>query len=196
MDSACGDSLQKPTGLENDNEDSVVVLNDSDKADFEEESEKETTKKEIAEKEDNQDNDDKTEKKKSENSSQTKKSDGQTSKQTKESKKKTTKSGSNKESKTAKKNKPKSSETSKKSNKSSKKGNESSKPKKDVVTISIVISSSEVPLGPTEIEIESGDKVLDVFYRATNQNGIQQSVRGAGGSAYIEGIAKDRKSVV
>ena len=62
-------------------------------------------------------------------------------------------------------------------------------PKKDTVTISIVINSNEVPLGATEIEIDPGDTVLDVFYRVTKKHGIQQSVRGSGGNAYIEGIA-------
>lgn len=65
----------------------------------------------------------------------------------------------------------------------------SEKPKKDTVTVMIKISSNEVPLSPTVVEIEPGDTVLDVFYRVTRTYKIQQSVRGSGTNAYIEGIA-------
>ncbi|WP_165767485.1 DUF4430 domain-containing protein [Tetzosporium hominis] len=60
----------------------------------------------------------------------------------------------------------------------------------DTVVFSIVVSSSEVPLAPVEVEIEKGDTVLDALIRVTKQYKIQMDYRGGqGASAYIEGIA-------
>lgn len=62
--------------------------------------------------------------------------------------------------------------------------------KKNTVVYSIVISSNEVPLPPTEVEMTDGETVLDVLIRVTKEKGIQMDYRGGrGGTAYVEGIA-------
>ncbi|MGG0670268.1 DUF4430 domain-containing protein [Lederbergia citrisecunda] len=66
------------------------------------------------------------------------------------------------------------------------------KPAKQVnqVVYSIVISSSEVPLQPTELEIEEGETVLSALIKMTKKHKIQMDYRGGqGATAYIEGIA-------
>jgi len=64
-----------------------------------------------------------------------------------------------------------------------------SKTTKNTLVYSIVISDSEVPLPPTEVEVKEGDSVLDVLIRITKEKGIQMDYRGGqGGSAYVEGI--------
>lgn len=61
---------------------------------------------------------------------------------------------------------------------------------KNSVIYSIVISSSEVPLAPTEIEINDGDTVLDALIKITRDKKIQMDYRGGqGATAYVEGIA-------
>ncbi|MFD1849449.1 DUF4430 domain-containing protein [Oceanobacillus bengalensis] len=63
---------------------------------------------------------------------------------------------------------------------------------KDTIVYSIVISTetNEIPLPPTEIEIEEGDTVLDALIEITREKKIQMDYRGGqGATAYIEGIA-------
>ncbi|GKV57384.1 hypothetical protein NCCP2222_33310 [Sporosarcina sp. NCCP-2222] len=65
-----------------------------------------------------------------------------------------------------------------------------STPETSKVVYSIVISSSEVPLPPTEMEIEEGDTVLDALIAITKKHKVQMDYRGGqGATAYIEGIA-------
>lgn len=65
-----------------------------------------------------------------------------------------------------------------------------STPAASKVVYSIVISSSEVPLPPTEMEIEEGDTVLDALIAITKKHKVQMDYRGGqGATAYIEGIA-------
>ncbi len=60
---------------------------------------------------------------------------------------------------------------------------------KDTIVLSIVISDSEIPLPPTEVEIEEGDTVLDVLIKMTKREKIQMDYRGGrGATAYVEGI--------
>lgn len=60
----------------------------------------------------------------------------------------------------------------------------------DTIVFSIVISSNEVPLAPVEMEIKEGDTVLDALIQITKTNKIQMDYRGGqGASAYVEGIA-------
>lgn len=63
-------------------------------------------------------------------------------------------------------------------------------PSSSKITQSIVISSSEVPLAPTEMDIKDGDTVLDALITITKKHKIQMDYRGGrGATAYIEGIA-------
>lgn len=57
------------------------------------------------------------------------------------------------------------------------------------IVFSIVISSSEVSLPPTEMEIKDGDSVLSALIAITKKHKVQMDYRGGqGASAYIEGI--------
>ena len=56
------------------------------------------------------------------------------------------------------------------------------------VKLSIVISSSEVPLSTTDIEISEGDSVFDALKRATSLHGIPLSYRSTSYGIYIDGI--------
>lgn len=59
----------------------------------------------------------------------------------------------------------------------------------NTIVFSIVISSNEVPLAPTEFTIEDGDTVLDALIAITKKYKIQMDYRGGQGSmAYVEGI--------
>lgn len=61
---------------------------------------------------------------------------------------------------------------------------------KNTIVYSIVISDSEIPLAPTEMEVKEGDTVLDALIRITKEKGIQMDYRGGqGATAYVEGIA-------
>ena len=63
-------------------------------------------------------------------------------------------------------------------------------PKKNTIVTSIVLSSSEIPLPPTEIEIKDGDTAFQTLVQITKANGIQMDYRGGqGATAYIRGIA-------
>lgn len=73
--------------------------------------------------------------------------------------------------------------------KSSTKKQTKTQKKKNTVVYSIVISSNEVPLPPTEVEITDGESVLDVLIKVTKAKEIQMDYRGGrGGTAYVEGI--------
>lgn len=62
--------------------------------------------------------------------------------------------------------------------------------KKSTIVFSIVISSTEIPLSPTEMEITDGDTVLNALIAITREKKIQMDYRGGqGASAYVEGIA-------
>ncbi|MFJ7934147.1 DUF4430 domain-containing protein [Sporosarcina sp. NPDC096371] len=66
---------------------------------------------------------------------------------------------------------------------------EQPEPKGDTIVYSIVISSTEVPLPATEMEITDGDTVLKALIAITKDKKIQMDYRGGqGGTAYIEGI--------
>lgn len=59
----------------------------------------------------------------------------------------------------------------------------------NTIVYSIVISADEIPLAPTEMEIEEGDTVFTALVNITKANKIQMDYRGGQGStAYIEGI--------
>lgn len=61
--------------------------------------------------------------------------------------------------------------------------------KADKIVYSIVISSSEVPLPATEMEIQEGDTVLQSLINITKSKKIQMDYRGGqGATAYVEGI--------
>ncbi|CAM3228865.1 DUF4430 domain-containing protein [Filibacter tadaridae] len=57
------------------------------------------------------------------------------------------------------------------------------------VVYSIVISGSEIPLAPTTMEIKDGDTVLKTLINITKKNKVQMDYRGGqGATAYVEGI--------
>ncbi len=59
----------------------------------------------------------------------------------------------------------------------------------NTITYSIVISSTEVPLPATEMEIKEGDTVLQALISITKAKAIQMDYRGGqGATAYVEGI--------
>ncbi|MFC0014323.1 MULTISPECIES: DUF4430 domain-containing protein [Allobacillus] len=62
--------------------------------------------------------------------------------------------------------------------------------KAQTIVHSIVISDSEIPLPPTEMEINDGFTVLDALIKITKAKKIQMDYRGGqGATAYVEGIA-------
>lgn len=62
-------------------------------------------------------------------------------------------------------------------------------PTSSKVVYSIVISSTEIPLAPTEMDIEDGDSVLSALIAVTKSKKIQMDYRGGqGATAYVEGI--------
>ena len=62
-------------------------------------------------------------------------------------------------------------------------------PVKNTIVHSIVISSNEIPLAPTEMEIEDGDTVLEALIVITMANKIHMDYRGGqGATAYIQGM--------
>lgn len=67
---------------------------------------------------------------------------------------------------------------------------EQPEPQAKTIVYSIMISPGEVPLPPTEMEINDGDTVLKALINITKKHKIQMDYRGGQGStAYIEGIA-------
>lgn len=67
---------------------------------------------------------------------------------------------------------------------------EESTKKGQTIVHSIVISDSEVPLPPTEMEIKDGFTVLNALIKITKAHKIQMDYRGGqGATAYVEGIA-------
>lgn len=64
-------------------------------------------------------------------------------------------------------------------------------PAANTITYSIVISeaTNEIPLPPTEMEITEGETVLNALIRITKDRKIQMDYRGGrGATAYVEGI--------
>ena len=62
-------------------------------------------------------------------------------------------------------------------------------PKSNTITYSIVISSTEIPLEATEMEITDGDTVLNALIAITKEKKVQMDYRGGqGATAYVEGI--------
>ncbi|WP_305849688.1 DUF4430 domain-containing protein [Sporosarcina sp. PTS2304] len=62
-------------------------------------------------------------------------------------------------------------------------------PKQSKIVYSIVISSTEVPLPPTEMVIKDGDTVLAALIDITRKHKVQMDYRGGqGATAYVEGI--------
>lgn len=67
--------------------------------------------------------------------------------------------------------------------------NESSVDNTIIHSITISEETEEVPLKPTNQEIEEGETLLDALIAITKSEGIQMDYRGGqGGSAYVEGI--------
>lgn len=63
-------------------------------------------------------------------------------------------------------------------------------PAKSKIVYSIVISSTEVPLPPAEMEITDGDTVLSTLIDITRKHKVQMDYRGGqGATAYVEGLA-------
>lgn len=188
--SACGLIEEKPTGVEeNGSKQGSVIVKDEAK----------DTNKNKKEKED------KTGKKKDklkEESTEVKEKDVSSEPDNRTSSPKNEQASKQPENKSSSKEKPEKKQASD-SNKSTKqsqkttnnKQSQSSKPKqttekkKKTVTISIKISSSEIPLSATEVEIQDGDKVLDVLNRVTKEKGIHRDVTGSGSRAYVAGLA-------
>ncbi|WP_078545990.1 DUF4430 domain-containing protein [Litchfieldia alkalitelluris] len=54
--------------------------------------------------------------------------------------------------------------------------------------VSITINGKETILSKTRVAYQSGDTVLKILQRVTKEKGIPLSVRGNGGTAYVEGI--------
>ena len=199
----CGSSLQKPTGLE-----STGEQQDDAEEVFEQISEESKTKDES--KEPKQDDAElgkeivDSEEKNNESSAVETKKDETVPKTSADHAKKTEKPAPSKSAGTSK-----SSETSNQPDKTTSKSaekpkekpkeqpkekpkeqpKEKPKPVKDTIVHSIVISSSEVPLPPTEMEIQKGDTVLQALISITMEKAIQMDYRGGqGASAYVQGL--------
>ena len=224
--SACGASLQKPTGLEDNNESTEVVENDSsnetenktkeqdskkDKADKKDKNVDKNDESEEEEEEEDKQGDDEEEKQTTQLAKEeTKEKQPKASNEAKKSNHQSTKSSTtNSDSSTSSNNVTKKESSSKpapkketSSNQSDNKETEQSKPKpkpkptpskpkeeKKTVTLSIKISSSEVPLGATQVTMNDGETVLDALNRITKEKGIHRDVTGGGSSAYVKGLA-------
>ncbi|MEZ7172844.1 DUF4430 domain-containing protein [Sporosarcina sp. OR05] len=85
--------------------------------------------------------------------------------------------------------KPTEKPTTKPSDKPATKPTPPAQPTSSKVVYSIVISSTEVPLAPTEMDIQDGDSVLSALIAITKSKKIQMDYRGGqGATAYVEGI--------
>jgi len=211
---ACGSSLEKPTGLENNNGNETtneVIENGNNSVDKKQESKedkqaKEDEKDKQKDKQAKKDNESDTKHSKSDKATGNevtkvekkadskndapkgeKNSTGSSSSLKKEAsppksadtvKEKTTKQ-TEKKSSTAK------SEPKKESQPKPKADKPPPKQSKKTVTLSIKISSSEVPLGATSVEINDGEKVVDALNRVTKAKGIHRDVAGG----YVKGLA-------
>ncbi len=206
---ACGSSLEKPTGLEGDENKQVETINDDERFDVDEDEKVEKNKKSeqtknheeeektTVEKESNDKKETKITKKEKDSQPSNKSSDTKTN-QEKGTKSKETSNQTNSSSTSNSKSDNNSTSNKAKSSKGTEK-NQTTKPSeqkekkqeetKKTVTQSIVISSNEVPLSATKTEINDEDTVLEVLIKVTKEKGIQMDYRGVGSSAYIEGIA-------
>lgn len=70
-------------------------------------------------------------------------------------------------------------------------GNQPSVPSEEIgyATVSIRISSSEVPLKPTATKLFAGETAFDVLQRAAEENGVALSYRQTEYGIYVDGIA-------
>lgn len=194
--SACGSTLEKPTGLENTENEQLqdeVVVEESDNAEVEVKEDTDTRKNED-EKSSDLNTDDKktdaasTEKSKNKNKTTNKPEKDSSAKEKGSSKNKSTSNDNSKSKQTD--NTSKSKEKPKK-NKEKIENNQKKTEKKDkkMVVQSVVISKDEVPLPPTEIEIKDGDTVLDALIAADQKHTLHLDFRGGQGSrAYVQGI--------
>lgn len=127
-------------------------------------------------------------KKDKKSSSQSKSSNAQSKKADKSSSKSTSKSNAKKEQKKSNEKPTKKPKQDKQENTSPQKP-EPEEPKKPTIVVSIVISSSEVPLSPTELEIEEGDTVMETLIAITKKHDVQMEYQGGQGAmAYVKGI--------
>ncbi|MEN2766878.1 DUF4430 domain-containing protein [Ornithinibacillus xuwenensis] len=202
--SACGSSLAKPTGLEENSEAQQVSEDEQTTVEKEEIEEtegnteadsvaedKNDTTSEANEKDRDQDSskptngavdegsaDSTTSDKQAESGTVNKSGDGNSEKSAQPKKEQPSKSDSTKETEPKKETKPESEEEPKEEKTA------------DTIVYSIVISDTEIPLPPTEMEVFEGDTVLDALIRITQEKKIQMDYRGGqGASAYVEGIA-------
>ncbi|GGB43853.1 hypothetical protein GCM10011409_21800 [Lentibacillus populi] len=200
----CEDSVKKPTGLEDDPGQEVSdSASDAKETDQKELKDKEKPKKSPSAK------DEEKQETKPSNSDDKSSSDDSTLSNQKNTGEKSNhvvnKNSSSNTDEEADKNKTKTNKTNKKPDKEETKKSESSKNRssktskpnenkepetnKDTIVYSIVISGSEVPLPPTEIEITNEDTVLEALIQITKQKKIQMDYRGGqGATAYVEGI--------
>lgn len=194
--SACSSSLEKPTGLENTENEQL-----QDEMIVEESNDAEVEVKEAAVHKKNEDKNsselntddkktdaDSTEKNKNKNET-INKSEKDSSPKEKESSKNKSISNDNSKSKQID-NTSKSKEKPKK-NKNKTEKNQKKIEEKDKKTIvqSVVISKNEVPLPPTELEIKDGDTVLDALIAADQKHTLHLDFRGGHGSrGYVQGI--------
>lgn len=208
--SACGSGLEKPTGLEepeneqaNDNveigliDEEQVADETNEEVDQVEEASPSNdegltseAESEITESADNKAAEKDTTQKNT-NAPKTDKNvkkDSKSTKSKKETKKKTEKQKTEDKTKssTAKPNTPPpKKETESKAPKASKPSTPEPKEKKNTVTISIVVSSSEVILQPTEYEIQDGENALKALSDITREQNIPREILSSG---YVKGI--------
>lgn len=197
--SACGTSLQKPTGLENTDRGSETVelahQEDGEQQNANTENEHQDTASGTTEsvKEDT------TEKKDTEPSKQPEKAaqkDGKSDstiahKTEKPAQQSTEKPSTKPATKPAEKpaEKPSDKPAAKPVEQPTTKPTPPAQPTSSKVVYSIVVSSTEVPLAPTEMDIQDGDSVLSALIAITKSKKIQMDYRGGqGATAYVEGI--------
>lgn len=214
--SACGSSLKKPTGLEDqttNNQTSQIDEEELDKLELDDEktdkaSEETTTNNsnenegEVKETEEEQKSDHEEKKAdqgttdskktaKDKKANKQEKSTSHSSVKTKEKEKtKTDSNQSTKKSQPSKSNdKPKKEKPKAEKKPSTNEEKEEPKQTGSFVTYSIVISDNEVPLPPTKMEIKDEDSILQALIQIAKKNKIQMDYRGGQGStAYVEGI--------
>ncbi|MEI3605537.1 DUF4430 domain-containing protein [Pseudogracilibacillus sp. SE30717A] len=199
---ACGSTLEKPTGIEDTENKQIETKNDYELVDLDvdekiekskksDQTKKHEEEKSTVEKESNYNKETKITQKEKDSQRSNKPNDTKSnqekntkskenSNQTKSSKSSNSNSDNSTSSKGTEKN-----QTTKSPEQKEKKQKET----KSTVTQSIVISSDEVPLSATKTEINGEETVLDVLIKITKEKGIQMDYRGGGSTAYIEGIA-------
>jgi len=206
--SACGTSLEKPTGLEDSKNERIEVDKNVDKDregevdSFEEynENEKtddikaETDKKSSKEKKSTSNKEKDFNTGKSDNKADQKEiSPNQSSEKENDKSSAKLKSKKNENKSTGKTERKAETKQSAKSDQKPIKEKSDSKPKqepkpKNTIELSVVVSSSEVPLSKTVHEIKEGDTVLDALIAITMDHGVHLDYSGSGGTAYVKGL--------